>query len=85
MKRVDFKKHSVKETGEIAENKSLAKEKYKSAEGIVVKEFYTEEETKKLYKKKITISIPIRIDKVFILTKPNKINTATITITLLNN
>jgi len=48
MKRVDFKKHSVKETGEIAENKSLAKEKYKSAEGIVVKEFYTEEETKKL-------------------------------------
>ena len=48
MKRVDFKKYSIKETGELHSNKSLAKEKYKSAEGIVVKEFYTEEETKEL-------------------------------------
>ena len=48
MNRIDFKKYIVKETGELHKNKSLAKEKYKSAEGIVVKEFYTEEETKEL-------------------------------------
>ena len=48
MNRINFKKYIVKELSELNKNKLFSKEKYKTAEGIVVKEFYTEDEIKNL-------------------------------------
>ncbi len=48
MNRINFKKYIVKELSGLNKNKLFSKEKYKTAEGIVVKEFYTEDEIKNL-------------------------------------